>query len=170
MTELQQSGDGTRTARLAGRRVAQIAYYLLAAGIAGAATWQITRQVFAGDAVGASPYRSCEEGLRALHDAIENGRVAADALTPPSANEEAPLDRYREEVDRVWRYRDGIAALCHSPEHARMLDALQRLRYSEEHGVRHQGAELTALRRRVRGMMQALLGPSATPETPEKTP
>jgi hypothetical protein len=64
------------------------------------------------------------------------------------------LLRYRAAVGPSWRHRDGVLEMCGSSAEARrLLDALERLRYSEEHAVRHQATELTALRQRVRRLM-----------------
>ena len=62
---------------------------------------------------------------------------------------EAALLRFRSLVDEAWAHRDAVAAQC-GERHAALLDSLERLRYAEEHGVRHQAVELTSLRRRVR--------------------
>jgi hypothetical protein len=142
-----------------GRRVAQALYYLLAASVAVAATVQITGQVFfSREASGSVPFRTCQEGVRGLYEAVERGRAAAERSLPDDS-EEAPLLRFRAEVAKVWRARDAVGELCSATaEHSRLLEALDRLRYSEEHGVRHQAEELTALRGRVRKLMEESFG------------
>jgi hypothetical protein len=145
--------------RLVGRRVARGLYYAVAAAVAAAATVQITQQVFfaASEASRPAP-SSCAEGLTALYRAIEQGRAAADRAHPDES-EEAPLERFREAVTPAWRQREAVARSCRDrSESRRLLDALERLRYSEEHGVRHQATELTALRRRVRKLMEQSFG------------
>jgi hypothetical protein len=148
------------TTRNRGRRIAQFVYYALAAAVALAATVQITRQVFFSAEPPAATYQSCEDGLRALYDAVERARAAAERVLPDES-EEAPLLRFRQEVAGPWGARDAVAELCASqPEHRQLLEALERLRYSEEHGVRHQAEELTALRGRVRKLMDELSAPA----------
>ncbi len=47
-----------------------------------------------------------------------------------------------------------MAELCRGQETSLgALDAIERLRYSEEHSVRHQAVELTALRRKVKELV-----------------
>jgi hypothetical protein len=155
-----------RGPRFKGRRLAQAIYYALAVCVAMAATWQITQQVFFADRPsGKVPYANCDEGLRALYQSIETSRVAA---TLPAAGErqdsEAALRRYRQTVEQTWRWRQAVARMC-GPERNGVLDAIERLRYSEEHGVRQQAAELSALRRTVRVLVSKELG-SATPLLP----
>ena len=90
----------------------------------------------------------------ALYQSVEQGRRAARLPRDSSdeaPSEEAALRRYRQAVGPVWRHRDSVARQCRSdPELSRALDAIERLRYSEEHNVRSQAAELGPLRRRVR--------------------
>lgn len=143
-----RAGNG----RFRGRRVAQALYYLLVAGIATAATVQVTRQVFFVEPPPAAPFTSCRDGLRQLYQAVQRGRHLAENAA--SDDEETALLRYREAVEPMWRHRDAVLLRCRTdPDGMRLLDALERLRYSEEHGVRHQATELTALRKRVRRLM-----------------
>ena len=141
-------GVGART----GRRAAQVFYFGFVGLFAVAAVVQITHQVFFASSLPGSPFRTCEAGLHALYDAIERGRAAAEH--GPDDDEEAALRRYREAVLPEWRHRDEIGKLCGAdPSHVTLLDAIERLRYSEEHGVRHQAVELAALRRKVKGLL-----------------
>ena len=87
----------------------------------------------------------------------------------------AALLRYRAAIAPSWRHRDAVEQMCRSTEHDGLLDAIERLRYSEEHGVRSRATELTALRRRVSLQMERTLGsveptgsPSSLPTTPDK--
>jgi hypothetical protein len=162
-----------RGARFVGRRVAQAVYYALAVFIAGAATVQITQQVFFPEpASEPAPFGSCDAGVRALFDAIEAGRVAADRRNHGEidTHPDEALNRYRDTVAPIWAHRPAVAELC-GGQHRRLLDALERLRYSEEHGVRHQAVELTALRRRVRSLVaESLPAPTNTPAQHDVTP
>ncbi len=146
--------------RRLGRRAAAGLYYLTVAAIAVASLIQITQQVFFPQPPSAlAPFSSCVDGLRQLYQAIERGRHAAETPDPHGErNEEAALLRYRNAVTPVWQHRDAAARLCtKQPNHRDSLDVIERLRYSEEHGVRHQAAELTALRRRVQKLVKERL-------------
>ena len=147
-----------------GRRVAAGIYYATMAAIAVASLVQITRQVFFPQQPSSpAPFSTCVDGLRELYQAIERGRRAAE--TPDAQgerNEEAALLRYRSAVTPTWQHRNAVARLCaNDRSHRESLDAIERLRYSEEHGVRHQAAELTALRRSVQKLVKKRL--SVTP-------
>ncbi len=132
-----------------GRRIAQLLYFAFVGLLGGAAIVQITHQVFFPGARENSPFQSCSEGLSALYQAIELGRSAAER--GPEADEEGALLRYREAVAPDWRHRDSVARLCaDDAKKISVLDAIERLRYSEEHSVRHQAVELSALRQKVK--------------------
>lgn len=97
-----------------------------------------------------APFDDCRAGLRALHQSIVDGREAAAQVEAATHEPEVALRRYREVVDRVWQHRRRAAELCEpDPALSGALDALERLRYAEEHGVRSQTAGLGPLRRRV---------------------
>jgi len=156
---IRGGGDRPTGARKIGRRVAQGLYYGLVVAIGVAAVTQVSQQVFCVEPPAEPPpFATCDEGLRELLAAVERGRRAAEWAAPDGGDtdEEAALARYRAAVAPVWRHRDAVAALCTGKRRA-ALDAVERLRYSEEHGVRSQAGELTALRRRVR----KLVGPSS---------
>lgn len=141
-------GPGTKV----GRRVALVAYVAFAGFLATTSVWQITRHVFFPAAPETPPFSTCGEGLGALYQAIERGRAAAES--GPEAGEEAALLRYRQAVAPDWRYRDAVEHLCSAdPKEITVLDAIERLRYSEEHSVRHQAVELSALRRKVKELV-----------------
>lgn len=143
--------------RARGRRIAQAAYYAVAAAIIIASTLQILQQVFFAPFT-PSPYGSCREGLLALVRALERAREAA----PGTDGEDAALARFRGELDPEWTYRDGVAATCRgSAEDERALDAIERLRYAEEHAARREAGDLAPLRRRVRAIVDGQLGPQS---------
>jgi hypothetical protein len=138
-----------------GRRVGQFAIFALAGLIAILATVQITHQVFFPPSASDAPsLATCRDGLAVLYRAIDRGRQAAER--GDDRDEEAALLRYREAVAPDWRHRDRVAALCRSNEQdLATLDAIERLRYSEEHSVRHSAVELSALRQQVRQLVEA---------------
>ncbi|WP_437785933.1 hypothetical protein [Sorangium sp. So ce1097] len=141
--------------RALGRRIALVAYYSVAALIIVACTLQIIRQVFFLPVV-PSPYGSCREGLLSLVRAVERAREAA----PGTDGEDAALARFRSKLAPEWTYRDGVAASCRgSAEDERALDAIERLRYAEEHAARREAGDLAPLRRRVRAIVDGQLGP-----------
>ncbi|WP_231511882.1 hypothetical protein [Chondromyces apiculatus] len=144
------------SARARGRRIALAVYYGLAAVIIVVATAQIVRQVFFLP-VEPSPYKTCREGLAMLASAVARARDAA----PGTDGEDAAIARFRSALEPEWRYRDGIAATCRaSTEDQRALDAIERLRYAEEHAARREAGDLAPLRRRVRAIMNGELGPA----------
>jgi hypothetical protein len=149
-------------ARRRGRRAAQAIYYGMVAAIAVAATYQITQQVFfAATPSEPAPFRSCSEGIGKLYQAVQQGRRAADERVQQDADHEAALERYRAALWPTWQHRDRLAELCRGDRLAPAFTALERLRYSEEHGVRTNAAELTGLRAKVRGMLAELEPPVA---------
>ncbi|MGK3963287.1 hypothetical protein WMF38_03755 [Sorangium sp. So ce118] len=143
--------------RARGRRIALVVYYSVAALIIVACTLQLIRQVFFLPAA-PSPYGSCQEGLLALVRAVERAREAA----PGTDGEDAALARFRSKLAPEWTYRDGVAASCRgSAEDERALDAIERLRYAEEHAARREAGDLAPLRRRVRAIVDGQLGPAS---------
>jgi hypothetical protein len=97
---------------------------------------------------------------------------ARDDAAKTDQGEDAALDRFRSALEPVWRYRDDIASRCRdAPRDKGALDAIERLRYAEEHAVRREAGELAPLRRRVQAIVDRDL-PSATrpaedPPSPE---
>ncbi len=131
-------------------------YYGLAALVIVAATVQIVRQVFF-QPVSPSPYAGCREGLIALAGAVDRAREAA----PGTDGEDAAIARFRSALEPEWGYRDGIAASCRgASENERALDAIERLRYAEEHAARREAGDLAPLRRKVRDIVNGELGPA----------
>jgi len=134
--------------RKTGRLVALSIAWATAALVTAAASIQVTLQVFA-SSTETSPYASCREGLLALHTAIERARSAAAGTD----GEDAALSRFRSALEPEWRYRDGIAEACKSSTDAQGdLDAIERLRYAEEHAIRREAGSLAPLRRRVKSI------------------
>jgi hypothetical protein len=174
MSDDAESTQPRSRAQNIGRRIGQAVYYLAVGAFASTATWQITQQIFYPDPPAKSASTtSCEAGLRRLLSGIEAAKDAAsrqDELRQPdeTLDPEAALNRFRAAITPTWADRDAIGDRCTAPEHKRLLDALDRLRYSEEHGVRKQAAELTALRLRVSKMAaEVLLEETSSPEKDE---
>jgi hypothetical protein len=145
--------------RKTGRRIAQVFFWSLVATISVAGAVQITLQVFFIPSA-PLPVQSCHDGLRLLHKAVERARSAAAG----AEGEDAALDRFRNALGPEWSSRDGVAALCQgkAPDEG-ALDAIERLRYAEEHAVRREAGELAPLRRRVQEIIDRELSPRSPP-------
>ncbi len=111
------------------------------------ASTQITLQIFWPDPTTASPVPAptCSETLATLHTSIQRGQTAAELDVDPAT----ALGHYRAEVDPVWAAHASAKELCVSAADRRSLDALERLRYAEEHAVRREATSLAALRKQV---------------------
>ena len=143
----------TRSPRAQGRRIAVMVYYAMVALVGGSVAVQITRQVLFEPAPPA-PYATCPEGLRALFGALARAREAAAGSED---GEDAALARFRSALEPEWTYRDFVASRCRgSARDARTLDAIERLRYAEEHAVRREAGELAPLRRKVQAIVDEL--------------
>jgi hypothetical protein len=118
---------------------------------------QIVRQVLAPE-VPASPHASCVQGLRHLDAALVRARATA---TEGDDDPDQALARFRAELHPAWSALEGIRSTCKTPDERRGLDALERLRYAEEHAVRREAASLTVLRRNWAAMLQDLSVPAA---------
>jgi len=155
-----------RTPRALGRRIAAIAYWAVVVSVSLAAGVQISAQVLF-DPSPPAPYATCREGLLALFGAVVRAR---DAAAHTEAGEDVALARFRDALQPEWTHREGVAARCWgSAKDEGALDAIERLRYAEEHAVRREAGELAPLRRRVQAIVDRELGGRAglvpTPET-----
>lgn len=132
-----------------------VLYYGLVTAISLAAAVQISRQVFFAQA-GSATFATCQEGQRALAAAVERARRAA----PGEGGEDAALGRFRGALEPEWSSRDAIMLSCRGrAEDERALDAIERLRYAEEHAARREAGDLAPLRRRVQTIVENELGP-----------
>ncbi len=150
-----------------GRRLASVAYYLVAGAVAAMATVQLTRQIFFSreGALNLAP-SECLDAERRLYEALSRGRETAD-VAAASGDPELALAAFRAEVEPAWRGHERIREVCaHDPRLVRALDALERLRYAEEHGLRTHTTEVVAARRLVR----ELLGDDRVPAAPQRPP
>jgi hypothetical protein len=130
----------------AGRRVALVLIWALAVALGLIPAASITFQVFAPE--GGPKYASCTAGLAALSAAVDRARTTA--ASGEGAEDEA-LSRFRAALQPDWSGVDGVAMSCRGkPEDEGALDALERLRYAEEHAVRRESGDLAPLRREVR--------------------
>ena len=137
-------------AKRRGRQIIVGAYFGLLGALAVAITVQVSQQVFLVPKH-ASPFPTCHDGLRALATAVVRARDSA----PGTDGEDAAIERFRKALDPDWGYRDGIAASCKgSPKDEGALDAIERLRYAEEHAVRREAGDLAPLRRGVQAIVE----------------
>ena len=140
-------------------------------GLATASAVQVTRQVFFDPCPGglscpgsatAVSFKTCRDGLLALHTAVERARQAAAGTD----GEDAALARFRTALTPEWGFRDDVAAACRGKaEDEGALDAIERLRYAEEHAVRREAGELAPLRRRVEAIVDRELSRPGTPSS-----
>jgi hypothetical protein len=136
--------------RARGRRIALVVYYAVVACVGTAAAWQITRQVMF-EPIPPGPAATCQEGLRSLFGALARAREAAAGA---DGGEDLALERFRQNLQPEWGHRDGVASRCRgSTKDEATLDAIERLRYAEEHAVRREAGELAPLRRRVQAIV-----------------
>jgi len=141
--------------RRVGRRIAQVLYWAVVASISLVGAVQITLQVFF-QPVTPLPWAGCREGLFALYTAVDQARLAAAG----AEGEDEALARFRSALLPAWGHRDGVAARCkESAAEQGALDAIERLRYAEEHAVRREAGDLAPLRRSVRGIVDRELTP-----------
>jgi hypothetical protein len=140
-----------------------VIYYGILAAMGTAATVQVCLQVFFVP-LRSSPFPSCHAGLRALAASVERARNSA----PGTDGEDAAIERFRTALEPDWGFRDGIAVSCKgSPKDEGALDAIERLRYAEEHAVRREAGDLAPLRRGVQAIVErdlAVVEAGATPE------
>jgi hypothetical protein len=154
-TDRHREAPRAEAPRKRGRRIALTVYYAMVVLVGGTAAFQITRQVFF-DPRPPVPYATCHQGLQALYHAVGRAREAA---ARSEGGEDDALARFRRALDPEWSYRDGVAAACQaSARDAGTLDAIERLRYAEEHAVRREAGELAPLRRVVERQVQAIAG------------
>jgi hypothetical protein len=126
-----------------GRTLATVVFLAVVAVFTLTQAGQITKQVMFPEVVPSG--LGCEQSLASLHGALERARTAGEA----DLDQDTALARFRAALDPEWATLEGARANCSSAEQRRSLDALERLRYAEEHAVRREAASLAALRRQV---------------------
>lgn len=136
--------------------MAIVLFYGMVGAFCVGATVQITKQVFfLGD--GEMPYATCEEGLRALVQGVFRAREAASGME----GEEESLGTFRGALRPEWDHHDAVARRCQqNASQQGALDAIERLRYAEEHAVRRGAGDLAPLRRRVQNLLETQLAAS----------
>ena len=160
-------------AQARGRRIAFGLYYIAAVFVAGVGSVQVFMQAFQRREAPELSITTCADGLARLKSAVDRARRVASGTD----GEDAALADFRKALAPEWDDRDHIEDLCR-PQASSMaaLDAIEQLRYAEEHAVRREAAELAPLRRRVQGIVPAETprpGPApagSAPRTDTKSP
>jgi hypothetical protein len=130
----------------AGRRVATGLLLALIFAFVCACTTQIALQLFFRREPEPFPYASCREGLVHLHGAV----IRASRAAAGDADTTLALTHFRAALDPDWDHVDGVRKVCRGNEADEgSLDALERLRYAEEHAVRREAGSLEVLRKQV---------------------
>lgn len=164
--------EGSRAlaaARARGKRVAFVLYFVVAGAIAAAGTLQVFIQAFRRHEAPEIHVTSCADGLARLSAALERARQAGSSTD----GEDAALADFRRSLRPDWDDRDHIEDLCRPfPASMAALDAIEQLRYAEEHAVRREASELAPLRRRVQAIAPrnpAPPGAASPPSAPSTT-
>jgi hypothetical protein len=148
-----------------GRRVALALYWAVGLFLGLVPAASITRQVFTAE--DGPKYASCTAGLGALSAAVDRARAAG---TSGEGTEDDALARFRAALQPDWAGFEGVASSCRGkPEDEGALDALERLRYAEEHAVRRESGDLAPLRREVRRKVPEV-EPSPSPSSQSPRP
>lgn len=150
-------------AKKRGRRAAFTIFYVLAVGVSVGGSAQIFVQAFQRREAPGLGVTSCADGLGKLTGAIERARKVASVTD----GEDAALADFRKALGPEWEDRDHIEDLCRSSAQSMAaLDAIEQLRYAEEHAVRREAAELAPLRRRVQAIAPPATADPGSPSPP----
>ncbi|HWO11311.1 MAG TPA: hypothetical protein VNN80_17580 [Polyangiaceae bacterium] len=145
------SDDGSARQRQLGRRLGLGVYAFLVAGFTVICSVQICLQVWA-PRTEPAPF-DCSAGTVALVEAIDLARAAAEN----EPDEYAALDKFRGALAPTWKYRPALTRACsQSREALRHLQAVDHLRYAEEHAVRYAAVDLTQRRHEVKRLITSL--------------
>lgn len=128
------------------RKIATLVFLTLVSAWVLGATSQIVRQAMF-PAATPNPWGTCAQGMSGLHGALDRARSASEVEV--ESDPDRALARFRAALDPEWQSLQGVRATCTDPRQRRSLDALERLRYAEEHAVRREAASLAVLRRQV---------------------
>lgn len=134
--------------RRTGRRVAIALLFAFLFAFVTGVTLQLTLQVFFRTSPEPHLFQECRQGTRALYAAVLRASAEAQGETDvPKA-----LALFRAALAPDWDHVEHVRTLCASggsgSERA-SLDAVERLRYAEEHAVRREAASLEHLRKQV---------------------
>jgi hypothetical protein len=149
--EPKVSDDESAQAGQLGRTLGIGVYAFLVAGFTVVCSVQICLQVWAPH-VEPAPF-DCSAGTLALVDAVDSARAAA----ADEPDEQAALAKFRGALAATWKYRPALTHSCaQSSEALRHLQAVDRLRYAEEHAVRYAAVDLAERRHEVKRLITSL--------------
>jgi hypothetical protein len=149
--EAKVSDDGSARLGQLGRTLGVGVYAFLVASFTIICSVQICLQVWAPH-VQAAPF-DCSAGTVALVDAVDLARAAAEN----EPDEHAALEKFRGALEPTWKYRPALTRACaQSREALRHLQAVDRLRYAEEHAVRYAAVDLAQRRHEVNRLITSL--------------
>jgi hypothetical protein len=115
-------------------------------------TYQIMLAIFY-PPLGPAP-QSCESGTLDLLRALDRARTAARGQ---DLGERQSLARFRAALKPAWDAHPALTALCRTTERdSQRLQAVDALRYAEEHAVRYEATALAGQRRRARELEHEL--------------
>ena len=159
LPEPQDEATQLRERRLRrGRRVAYTVFYSMVVLFTLGSAAQITVQVYS---PGEPWPGDCESGLRRLASSLDEAQRSSEGT---DLGVEEALRRFRETIAPGWAVRAAVETTCHKTNNAALIeafDALERLRYAEEIGVRRQAHDLAPLRRQARALVGARTGEPA---------
>lgn len=127
-----------------GRRVASVVFLTVVVLWVGYVSGQIVVQSLHPAPV-TPGWETCDQALGELTAAVDRARGAAEGHD----DVDTALTHFREALRPAWDGLEAAQKRCVSQEDRRSLDAIERLRYAEEHAVRREAASLSALRRQV---------------------
>ena len=147
-------GRRSRAARR-GRTVAAVAFGLVVTAFTVVCSVQIMQQVWAPE--GTPTDRDCRSGVLTLIAALSRARDGAAA----QLGEREDLARFRAALQPEWSTLPTLRERCQQDRTARSaLEAVVRLRYTEEDGLRLEAGEPSRLRRRLRQLREELEKPA----------
>jgi len=149
--EPKVSDDGSAPAGQLGRTLGIGVFSFIVAGFTIVCSVQICLQVWAPH-VEPAPF-DCSAGTLALVEAVDAARAAA----ADEPDEQAALAKFRGALASTWKYRPALTRSCsQSSEALRHLQAVDRLRYAEEHAVRYAAVDLSERRHEVKRLVTSL--------------
>jgi hypothetical protein len=149
MTDQQ---DAREQHRRKAKRFIFIGYFCLVTVVIAISISQVARQVYAEPAQ--VPAVRCSEELVRLMSAIDRATTKAQGSLGPAQD---VLPQFRSDLSPEWDRLEPLRKACSNEPHAQALDAIEQLRYAEEHAVRRDSFELTDRRKQARLMLDQSL-------------
>jgi len=140
-----QAADDHEQLRRKAKRFIFIGYFCVVCLVIGISITQVARQVYATPSE--APAVRCSDELVLLMNAVERAKTRAHASQGPADQD---LPTFRADLRPEWDKVESLRKACSRAPHAQALDAIEQLRYAEEHAVRRDSFELTDRRRQAR--------------------